>query len=163
MFWSPPPLLRRWRQSLSVKIQNPQTTFLQWSRDTPLERRLLIYYGTCDAAVRATSLKTLVFSTYSRCQRAERRSPDPKIRASKFLSRSNDAYLKLVKCSHFQTQDGGARRDRTDDLRLAKPALSQLSYGPGNPRLLVSCHLTDALKPRTIGFMLLYREDQIQP
>ena len=24
----------------------------------------------------------------------------------------------------------GADRDRTDDLRLAKPALSQLSYGP---------------------------------
>jgi hypothetical protein len=24
----------------------------------------------------------------------------------------------------------GAERDRTDDLRLAKPALSQLSYGP---------------------------------
>ena len=27
--------------------------------------------------------------------------------------------------------DGGARRDRTDDLLLAKQALSQLSYGPG--------------------------------
>ena len=26
---------------------------------------------------------------------------------------------------------GGADRDRTDDLRLAKPALSQLSYSPG--------------------------------
>lgn len=26
---------------------------------------------------------------------------------------------------------GGARRDRTDDLMLAKHALSQLSYGPG--------------------------------
>ncbi len=25
---------------------------------------------------------------------------------------------------------GGAERDRTDDLRLAKPALSQLSYSP---------------------------------
>ena len=25
---------------------------------------------------------------------------------------------------------GGARRDRTDDLLLAKQALSQLSYGP---------------------------------
>ena len=25
---------------------------------------------------------------------------------------------------------GGADRDRTDDLRLAKPPLSQLSYGP---------------------------------
>ena len=27
-------------------------------------------------------------------------------------------------------EDGGADRDRTDDLRLAKPPLSQLSYGP---------------------------------
>ena len=27
-------------------------------------------------------------------------------------------------------QSGGARRDRTDDLLLAKQALSQLSYGP---------------------------------
>jgi hypothetical protein len=29
---------------------------------------------------------------------------------------------------------GGADRDRTDDLRLAKPALSQLSYSPDNVR-----------------------------
>ncbi len=28
------------------------------------------------------------------------------------------------------SQSGGARRDRTDDLMLAKHALSQLSYGP---------------------------------
>ena len=27
---------------------------------------------------------------------------------------------------------GGARRDRTDDLLLAKQALSQLSFGPGS-------------------------------
>ena len=32
-------------------------------------------------------------------------------------------------CSNFQ-MNGGARRDRTDDLLLAKQALSQLSYGP---------------------------------
>ena len=31
-------------------------------------------------------------------------------------------------------ENGGAGRDRTDDLRLAKPALSQLSYSP--PSLL---------------------------
>ena len=31
-------------------------------------------------------------------------------------------------------QDGGARRDRTDDLKLAKLALSQLSYGPDQER-----------------------------
>ena len=32
--------------------------------------------------------------------------------------------------------DGGADRDRTDDLRLAKPALSQLSYSPTRAALL---------------------------
>src|SRR4051794_39336506 len=37
-------------------------------------------------------------------------------------SRSTAAPLKRL---------GGARRDRTDDLLLAKQALSQLSYGPG--------------------------------
>ena len=31
----------------------------------------------------------------------------------------------------FHLRLGGARRDRTDDLLLAKQALSQLSYGPG--------------------------------
>ena len=32
------------------------------------------------------------------------------------------------KCRDIRS--GGARRDRTDDLLLAKQALSQLSYGP---------------------------------
>ena len=32
--------------------------------------------------------------------------------------------------SSLETKVGGARRDRTDDLKLAKLALSQLSYGP---------------------------------
>ena len=31
-----------------------------------------------------------------------------------------------------ENRAGGADRDRTDDLRLAKPALSQLSYSPNN-------------------------------
>ena len=42
-------------------------------------------------------------------------------------------HLKLMSFSgdDFRTKaDGGARRDRTDDLKLAKLALSQLSYGP---------------------------------
>jgi hypothetical protein len=42
---------------------------------------------------------------------------------------------------------GGADRDRTDDLRLAKPALSQLSYSPrivrGNPTPLPKSTRTD--------------------
>ena len=33
-------------------------------------------------------------------------------------------------CEHKACMPGGAYRDRTDDLKLAKLALSQLSYGP---------------------------------
>ena len=37
---------------------------------------------------------------------------------------------------------GGANRDRTGDLLLAKQALSQLSYGPVTPSLLFDSPLT---------------------
>ena len=44
-----------------------------------------------------------------------------------------NAYSKLInpspRCDCITA--GGADRDRTDDLKLAKLALSQLSYGPG--------------------------------
>jgi hypothetical protein len=38
-----------------------------------------------------------------------------------------------VDCAVLLEHRGGAERDRTDDLRLAKPALSQLSYSPVEP------------------------------
>ncbi len=37
----------------------------------------------------------------------------------------------------LHAKSGGARRDRTDDLMLAKHALSQLSYGPTRRRRVV--------------------------
>jgi hypothetical protein len=37
---------------------------------------------------------------------------------------------KTFLCERARARSGGARRDRTDDLLLAKQALSQLSYGP---------------------------------
>ena len=37
----------------------------------------------------------------------------------------------IVKPKSLSRTLGGARRDRTDDLKLAKLPLSQLSYGPG--------------------------------
>ena len=37
---------------------------------------------------------------------------------------------KLYAHSQAVRDDGGGRRDRTDDLLLAKQALSQLSYAP---------------------------------
>ena len=36
----------------------------------------------------------------------------------------------LLEVRSTNAKAGGARRDRTDDLLLAKQALSQLSYGP---------------------------------
>ena len=36
----------------------------------------------------------------------------------------------LIGSSVVSPEFGGARRDRTDDILLAKQALSQLSYGP---------------------------------
>ena len=46
-------------------------------------------------------------------------------------------------CCRDRARDGGARRDRTDDLMLAKHALYQLSYGPSlsrRPASARSCH-----------------------
>ena len=37
-----------------------------------------------------------------------------------------------LRTSNRAIATGGARRDRTDDLLLAKQALSQLSYGPAS-------------------------------
>ena len=43
-------------------------------------------------------------------------------------------------CGQFAcSRSGGARRDRTDDLLLAKQALSQLSYGPVSSQFSQAC------------------------
>ena len=44
--------------------------------------------------------------------------------------RLRDRYLSNSPLDCLRGIDGGAERDRTDDLLLAKQALSQLSYGP---------------------------------
>ena len=46
------------------------------------------------------------------------------------LRRAAFAIRRLASRSRGAAKAGGARRDRTDDLLLAKQALSQLSYGP---------------------------------
>ena len=51
-------------------------------------------------------------------------------------AQTNDPLIARLQTFFIRTKttrarhDGGARRDRTDDLMLAKHALSQLSYGP---------------------------------
>jgi hypothetical protein len=42
------------------------------------------------------------------------------------------AYCGRTRSDHLTMMNGGAGRDRTDDLKLAKLPLSQLSYGPND-------------------------------
>src|SRR5436305_9596518 len=63
--------------------------------------------------------------------------PSSRCQANRCLEQRNrvSSTLDVVSRSTFDgAGSGGARRDRTDDLLLAKQALSQLSYGPGPER-----------------------------
>ena len=55
---------------------------------------------------------------------------DVRYHASHMKPRGFAVDAKDVLADEQKTPPGGARRDRTDDLLLAKQALSQLSYGP---------------------------------
>src|ERR671910_99323 len=51
--------------------------------------------------------------------------------AGEFPQRLRSSHASAIGCRTApRGSPGGARRDRTDDLMLAKHALSQLSYGP---------------------------------
>jgi hypothetical protein len=81
--------------------------------------------------------------THSQCQRSERQAPPLRRRsgsgffksgkpgAGEPAERSHKRPMRTVKPIHRPDselqRDGGAYRDRTDDLKLAKLALSQLS------------------------------------
>src|SRR3954451_9878366 len=65
---------------------------------------------------------TIGCTSSSRC----RKSTQTRYSVCKLFCRTSDWFARfVVRCAA-----GGARRDRTDDLMLAKHALSQLSYGP---------------------------------
>jgi hypothetical protein len=67
-------------------------------------------------------------------RRVSRQRPQNAKRArerNRSKSHRKDGPPRAPRLSHVQSKTfGGARRDRTDDLMLAKHALSQLSYGP---------------------------------
>ena len=76
----------------------------------------------------------------SRCKRIDEfacgngQCPFPRHIPSSRCQRNRSCYERK-ECSSYMDASGspgigGARRDRTDDLKLAKLALSQLSYGP---------------------------------
>ena len=64
-------------------------------------------------------------SLHSQCQSARRQLHTER---RNWVQRSHRPYAGTT-----TLRNGGARRDRTDDLKLAKLPLSQLSYGPVSP------------------------------
>ena len=77
-----------------------------------------------------TSRRLASKSLHSRCQSARRQ---PHTRRRNCHYEVLDGHM--PEPARHLIKNGGARRDRTDDLKLAKLPLSQLSYGP------VSTHL----------------------
>ena len=74
-------------------------------------------------SLRSAGVQRRIRRPPSRCQfSAAARSGQPKLMSGMIARSTSDPLARR--------EDGGARRDRTDDLMLAKHALSQLSYGP---------------------------------
>jgi hypothetical protein len=61
---------------------------------------------------------------HSRCQSASRASTRAHAKFDKMVNRAIPGFTTVI------LEDGGDRRDRTDDLKLAKLPLYQLSYVP---------------------------------
>ena len=79
--------------------------------------------------MRFVSCQTMMSSQVRPSSTLERAGTDPSFTMSD-RRRGREPGRKLVFSSIARELDGGARRDRTDDLMLAKHALYQLSYGP---------------------------------
>jgi hypothetical protein len=62
--------------------------------------------------------------------RLGRQSLERKTVVAQGATTSSNRAIALSRQRAEPNRSGGARRDRTDDLLLAKQALSQLSYGP---------------------------------
>jgi hypothetical protein len=101
--------------------------------ERPVSRELPVAPDPCGPALRTTLLFTMSH------QQAAGRS----------TAAANQLLPTSMHGSH--TTNGGARRDRTDDLLLAKQALSQLSYGPLKPCPGTASRTTGRRKADMVG------------
>lgn len=89
------------------------------------------------SASRQTLRSKLGSISSSRCQKSRKPVSLVKTLNAKRCSRTYNRHIPMertvnttTKSRHLFQTSGGGRRDRTDDLMLAKHALSQLSYAP---------------------------------
>ena len=104
--------LHRDRPKQSLRLASSYRTALAGADDAPHRMR---YPMPSDDADWRPAFRAYPFFTMSRNRCLD--SGTVSLRVGRFL----------------RSRSGGARRDRTDDLLLAKQALSQLSYGPVSP------------------------------
>jgi hypothetical protein len=92
-----------------------------------------IVIGTCELLRRSQTRINLLF-TMSEIPHARPEGHNVRSDVSRTTNLAHDGHasinLPATPCLAQRAKRGGARRDRTDDLMLAKHALSQLSYGP---------------------------------
>ena len=105
-------------------LPHDPTVLPRYSRSMPYSRCHTAVHGPPETGMHGPCETDYSRTRRSKLQRAERKPP----------------------CHHppHDKKNGGARRDRTDDLMLAKHALSQLSYGP-----ITGCHRREFAKLRT--------------
>ena len=84
-------------------------------------------------SVRTTLLFTMSMNRQQACRRTAHRN-----RRLSLLCRRKRRRMPRIRLRR-SGKAGGARRDRTDDLMLAKHALSQLSYGPARTQPQLIC------------------------
>jgi hypothetical protein len=121
----------------------PVTNLVQDGREPPTGARIDLFFTMSDSMPRPRPLrvKDVTETCVSRTIRTSSLITFQKKDTSKRHGRSSISSLVIgfrwrspkATGSTFRLapKNGGARRDRTDDLLLAKQALSQLSYGPG--------------------------------
>ena len=97
------------------------------------------YEGTADHGLPGKNLAPQIINLSSRCQLSDCHEGSANNGRSRCYWYGTDALSRSAKALNGTSSsepalagfaDGGAERDRTDDLMLAKHALSQLSYSP---------------------------------
>jgi hypothetical protein len=97
----------------------------------PRARRPAIFIATQRNRVQRSEMRIGRDVTVTIDSRSDPSSSRCQISRTRMKPRGFVTGAKIVLCERaIEHRSGGARRDRTDDLLLAKQALSQLSYGP---------------------------------
>ena len=129
------------RNDLEITNEIPQNCFCRSQTRINL---LFTMSEITRVTVHPDSAREVMFrGRYSLGQQSTRLEP-ARLRSSSYAGHASINQDRLCHAKP-KAKRGGARRDRTDDLMLAKHALSQLSYGPVTRRRMLSRRLLSCI------------------